>query len=71
MFDQLVDLVSGAWWSYLVIFAVAYLDAIIPLVPSETLVITAGVLASANQLNENGNVLRQQVESFLREVRAA
>jgi methyl-accepting chemotaxis protein len=31
----------------------------------------AGVLASANQLSENGSVLRQQVESFLREVRAA
>src|SRR5262245_3707000 len=31
----------------------------------------AGVLASANQLSENGSALRQQVESFLREVRAA
>ena len=50
MFDQLVDLVSGAWWSYLVIFAVAYLDVIIPLVPSETLVVTAGVIASAGDL---------------------
>jgi hypothetical protein len=29
------------------------------------------VLASANQLSENGSVLRQQVETFLREVRAA
>jgi methyl-accepting chemotaxis protein len=31
----------------------------------------SGVLASANQLSENGSVLRQQVETFLREVRAA
>lgn len=31
----------------------------------------SGVLASANQLNENGNVLKQQVEAFLSEVRAA
>jgi len=30
-----------------------------------------GVLASANQLSESGNVLKQQVETFLREVRAA
>ena len=44
MFDRLTELVSGAWWSYLVVFAVSYLDAIIPLVPSETLVVTAGVL---------------------------
>ena len=50
MFDRLTDLVSGAWWSYLVIFAVAYLDVIIPLVPSETLVVTAGVIASSGDL---------------------
>lgn len=50
MFDRLTDLVSGTWWSYLVIFAVAYLDVIIPLVPSETLVVTAGVIASAGDL---------------------
>jgi membrane-associated protein len=50
MFDQLVDLVSGAWWSYLLIFAVAYLDAIIPLVPSETVVVTAGVLSSTGDM---------------------
>jgi methyl-accepting chemotaxis protein len=31
----------------------------------------SGVLASANQLSENGDVLKQQVETFLREVRAA
>ena len=50
MFDRLTELVSGAWWSYLVIFAVAYLDVIIPLVPSETLVVTAGVIASSGDL---------------------
>jgi membrane protein DedA with SNARE-associated domain len=50
VFDRLTDLVSGAWWSYLVIFAVAYLDVIIPLVPSETLVVTAGVIASTGDL---------------------
>jgi membrane protein DedA with SNARE-associated domain len=50
VFDRLTDLVSGAWWSYLVIFAVAYLDVIIPLVPSETVVVTAGVIASTGDL---------------------
>ena len=50
MFDWLIDLVSGAWWTYPLLFAVAYLDAIVPLVPSETLVITAGVLASAGDM---------------------
>jgi membrane protein DedA with SNARE-associated domain len=51
MFDRLTELVSGEWWSYLVIFAVAYLDVIIPLVPSETLVVTAGVIASSGDLH--------------------
>ena len=31
----------GTWWSYVVIFAVAVLDAFFPLVPSETVVIVA------------------------------
>ena len=35
-FDQIADWVSGAWWSYLVIFGVAVVDAFFPLVPSET-----------------------------------
>jgi membrane protein DedA with SNARE-associated domain len=51
MFNRLVDLVSGAWWSYPLVFAVSYLDAIIPIVPSETIVITAGVLSSSGDMS--------------------
>jgi len=50
VFESLADAVSGAWWSYLVIFAVAMVDAFFPLVPSETLLITGGVLASTGDL---------------------
>jgi membrane-associated protein len=50
MFDQLVDLISGSWWSYLLIFAVSYGDVLFPLLPSETIVITAGVLAGAGDM---------------------
>jgi membrane protein DedA with SNARE-associated domain len=50
-FDQFTDLISGAWWSYPLIFAVSAIDAFFPLVPSETTVITAGVLASSGDLN--------------------
>lgn len=50
MFDRLVDAVSGAWWSYPVIFLVAMLDAFFPIVPSETLAITGGVLAGSGDL---------------------
>jgi len=51
MFDRLVDAVSGAWWSYPLIFAIAMLDAFFPIVPSETLAITGGVLAGSGDLN--------------------
>jgi membrane protein DedA with SNARE-associated domain len=51
VFNRLVDLVSGAWWSYPLVFAVSYLDAIIPIVPSETIVITAGVLSSSGDMS--------------------
>jgi membrane-associated protein len=51
MFDSLVDAISGAWWSYPLIFAIALLDAFLPIVPSETLAITGGVLAGAGDLH--------------------
>jgi membrane protein DedA with SNARE-associated domain len=52
MFAHFTHLVSQASaWAYVVIFALAALDAILPLVPSETAVITAGVLAAGNDLN--------------------
>jgi membrane-associated protein len=50
-FDQIADWVSGAWWSYPLIFGVAAVDAFFPLVPSETLVVIGGNLASSGDLN--------------------
>lgn len=38
---------SGKWWFLLVIFAIAVLDSVIPIVPSETAVILGGVAAGA------------------------
>jgi membrane protein DedA with SNARE-associated domain len=49
-FDRFTEWVSGAWWSYLVILAVAAIDAFFPLVPSETLVVVGGNLASSEDL---------------------
>ena len=51
MFQSFVDAVSGSDWSYFVVFAIAMLDAFFPLVPSETVAITAGVVAGAGDLN--------------------
>ena len=51
MFNQLVDQISGSGWSYVLIFAFAYLDALVPIVPSETAVVTAGVLAGSGRMS--------------------
>ncbi len=50
-FDQLAEWVSGEWWSYLVIFAIAAIDAFFPFVPSETLVVLGGSLAGSGDLS--------------------
>jgi membrane-associated protein len=52
LFDQfthLVDQASG--WAYLVVLLLAVVDALLPVVPSETAVITAGVVASSGKLS--------------------
>jgi membrane protein DedA with SNARE-associated domain len=52
LFDQLTQLVSDAsGWAYAIIFLLALLDALVPVVPSESSVITAGVLASSGDLS--------------------
>lgn len=50
LFSQFEEWVSSDW-SYLVIFGVAMLDAFFPLVPSETVAITGGVLAGSGELS--------------------
>ena len=50
-FNQVADWVSGAWWSYFVIFGVAVVDAFFPLVPSETVLVIGGTLAAHGDLS--------------------
>jgi membrane protein DedA with SNARE-associated domain len=50
--DQwLLDFISGSPWTYGVVLALALLDAVFPVVPSETAVIAAGVVAAQGDLN--------------------
>lgn len=51
VFDSLLDVISSSPWTYGVVFLLAFLDVIIPIVPSETAVITSGVLAATGDLN--------------------
>jgi membrane-associated protein len=50
VFQQLTEYVSGSPWTYAFIIAIAALDVLLPLLPSETSVILAGVLASSGDL---------------------
>src|SRR4249919_4295621 len=42
---------DASGWAYAIVFLLAFLDALVPIVPSETAVITAGVVASAGDLS--------------------
>jgi membrane protein DedA with SNARE-associated domain len=50
VFDRLED-VSSSHWFYAIIVAIALLDSIIPIVPSETAVILGGIAAAQHHLN--------------------
>lgn len=50
MFDWLSHEVSGSALSYLVVFIAAGLDVLFPLIPSETIVLTASILAAQGDL---------------------
>jgi membrane protein DedA with SNARE-associated domain len=51
MLDQVANLVSGSFWGYLVILAVVAGDAVLPLLPSETVLIAGAVLAANGQMS--------------------
>lgn len=51
MFDFLVELVTGTPWVYPVGLAIIVLDSVFPVLPSETLLITGGVLAAGGSIS--------------------
>jgi membrane-associated protein len=51
VFDSIANAVSGSPWTYLLIVAVCAGDAMLPVLPSETIVIAAAVLAANGHLN--------------------
>jgi len=51
MFESLVDLASGSAWTYVLVFGMATLDVLAPILPSESLVVAAAALAASGRLN--------------------
>jgi membrane-associated protein len=64
MTHALIDLLSTPW-SYAVILGIAAVDALVPVVPSETLAITGGVLAGLGDLDLGTVVAAAAVGAFL------
>ena len=65
MFQSIVDAVSGSDWSYLIVFAIAMLDAFFPLVPSEATAIAAGVVAGSGGLSVEVCILAAAAGAFV------
>jgi membrane-associated protein len=51
LFNSITIAIGSSGWAYPLIFVVAFLDSFFPVVPSETAVITGGVLASQGELS--------------------
>lgn len=51
MFQHLIDVATQSDWAYALVFAIAAVDAVFPIVPSETALITAAALATAGRLD--------------------
>lgn len=64
MTQTLVDLLSTPW-SYAVILGIAALDALVPVVPSETLAITGGVLAALGNLDLGTVIAAAAIGAFV------
>jgi membrane protein DedA with SNARE-associated domain len=65
MFTEFSHLVADAsGWAYLVVLAFAVVDALLPIVPSEASVITAGVVAAGGDLLLSVVVLAAAVGAF-------
>ena len=65
MFESIADALSGSNWSYVIVFAIAALDAFFPIVPSETVAITAGVLASSGDMEVLPSMLAAATGAFV------
>jgi membrane-associated protein len=65
VFESIVDAVSGSDWSYLIVFAIAMLDAFFPVVPSEATAIAAGVVAGTGGLSVELVILCAALGAFV------
>jgi membrane-associated protein len=51
MFNGLLDAMSNSAWTYLLVLVICALDAVLPVLPGETMLVTGGVLAASGELS--------------------
>ncbi|HVV77920.1 MAG TPA: DedA family protein [Mycobacteriales bacterium] len=51
MLNSITDAISGSWWTYPLILVICAGDAVLPILPSETAVVTGGVLSAGRGLS--------------------
>jgi membrane protein DedA with SNARE-associated domain len=51
VFDSILDAIANSNWTYALVFGLSFGDVLFPLLPAETSVIAAGVLAASGDLN--------------------
>jgi len=62
---QLTHELMSSWWLYLALFGFATLDGFFPAIPSETLVVTAGVFAALGEPNLYGVIATAAAGAFV------
>jgi membrane-associated protein len=65
MLDSLVDLASGSAWTYALVFAVAALDVLAPILPSESLLVAAAALSASGRLDVAAVAMAGAAGAFL------
>lgn len=62
---ELTESMGTSWWLYLILMSVSLLDSFLPLIPSEPVIIIAGVFAATGSTNLTLVIAATAVGAFL------
>ncbi|MGV0642915.1 DedA family protein [Mycolicibacterium sp. XJ879] len=65
MFDSVLDTLGHAWWAYPLILLFCTFDAVVPALPSETALLTGGILAADGAMVLGWVIVMATIGSFL------
>lgn len=65
MFDSLLDALGHSWWAYPLILLSCTFDALLPVLPSETALLTGGILAANGSMSLGGVIAMAAIGAFV------